>query len=74
MSKYQSEHLAVIKDTELYSLALAQYSKTYSSLKKIVEEIESLPSIYNSGLSDEEIEFYRTLIFNKKPFTQYPTR
>lgn len=75
MSEYQSEHLAVIKDTELYSLASAQYSKTYSSsLKKIVEQIESLPSIYDSGLSDEEIEFYRTLIFNKKPFTQYPTR
>lgn len=75
MSEYQSEHLTVIKDTELYSLASAQYSKTYSSsLKKIVEQIESLPSIYDSGLSDEEIEFYRTLIFNKKPFTQYPTR
>ena len=75
MSEYQSEHLAVIKDAELYSLASAQYSKTYSSsLKKIVEQIESLPSIYDSGLSDEEIEFYRTLIFNKKQFTQYPTQ
>ena len=72
MSEYHAGHLSNIKDTELYSVASAQYSKTYSSyLKKIVEQIESLPSIYNVGLSEEEVEFYKTLIFDKKPFIKY---
>lgn len=66
MSEYQTGVLSEIKDTELYSLASAQYSKTYSNcLKKIVEKIESLPSIYDSELSEEEVEFYRTLIFSE---------
>lgn len=72
MSEYQTGVLSEIKDTELYSLASAQYSKSYSScLKKIVEKIESLPSIYKSGLSGEEVEFYRTLIFSEQPFKPY---
>lgn len=72
MSEYQTGVLSEIKDTELYSLASAQYSKSYSScLKKIVEKIESLPSIYKSGLSEEEVEFYRTLIFSEQPFKPY---
>lgn len=72
MSEYQTGDLSEIKETELYSLASAQYSESYSScLKKIVELIESLPSIYDSELSEEEIEFYRTLIFSEQPFTPY---
>lgn len=72
MSEYQTGVLSEIKDTELYSLASAQYSKSYSScLKRIVEKIESLPSIYKSGLSGEEVEFYRTLIFSEQPFKPY---
>lgn len=72
MSEYQTGYLSKIKDTELYSLASAQYSKSYSNcLKKIVEKIESLPSIYKSGLSEEEMEFYRTLIFSEQPFKPY---
>lgn len=72
MSEYQTGVLSEIKDTELYSLASAQYSKSYSScLKRIVEKMESLPSIYKSGLSEEEVEFYRTLIFSEQPFKPY---
>ena len=72
MIEYKTGVLSEIKDTELYSLASAQYSKKYSNcLKKIVEKIESLPSINNSGLSEEEVEFYRTLILSKQPFTPY---
>lgn len=72
MSEYQTGDLSEIKETELYSLASTQYSKAYSNcLKKIVEQIESLPSIYDSELSEEEVEFYRTLIFSKQPFTPY---
>lgn len=72
MSEYQTGVLYEIKDTELYSLASTQYSKSYSNcLKKIVEKIESLPSIYKSGLSEEEVEFYRTLIFSEQPFKPY---
>lgn len=72
MSEYQTGDLSNIKETELHSLASAQYSKAYSNcLKKIVERIESLPSIYDSELSEEEIEFYRTLIFSEQPFTPY---
>jgi len=72
MSEYQTGGLSEIKDTELYSLASAQYSKSYSScLKKIVEKMESLPSIYKSGLSEKEVEFYRTLIFSEQPFKPY---
>lgn len=72
MSEYQTGVLSEIKDTELYSLASAQYSKSYSScLKRIVEKMESLPSIYKIGLSEEEVEFYRTLIFSEQPFKPY---
>lgn len=72
MSEYQTGVLSEIKDTELYSLASAQYSKSYSScLKRIVEKMESLPSIYKSGLSEKEVEFYRTLIFSEQPFKPY---
>lgn len=72
MSEYQTGVLSEINDTELYSLASAQYSKSYSScLKRIVEKMESLPSIYKSGLSEEEVEFYRTLIFSEQPFKPY---
>lgn len=72
MIEYKTGVLSEIKDTELYSLASAQYSKKYSNcLKKIVEKIESLPSINDSGLSEEEVEFYRTLILSKQPFTPY---
>lgn len=72
MSEYQTGYLSKIKDTELYSLASAQYSKSYSNcLKRIVEKMESLPSIYKSGLSEEEVEFYRTLIFSEQPFKPY---
>ena len=75
MSEYQTGDLSEIKETELYSLASTQYSKAYSNcLKKIVEQIESLPSIYDSELSEEEVEFYRTLIFSKQPFTQYSNK
>ena len=75
MSEYQTGYLSKIKDTELYSLASAQYSQKYSScLKRIVEKIESLPSIYKSGLSEEEVEFYKTLIFSEQPFTPYPKK
>lgn len=72
MGEYQTGHLSSIKDSRIYSVASARYSQTYSRcLKRIVEQIESLPSIYSSGLSEEEVEFYRTLIFDGKPFVPY---
>ena len=72
MGEYQTGHLSSIKDSGIYSVALARYSQTYNRcLKRIVEQIESLPSIYSSGLSEEEVEFYRTLIFDGKPFVPY---
>ena len=72
MGEYQTGHLSSIKDSRIYSVASARYSQTYNRcLKRIVEQIESLPSIYSSGLSEEEVEFYRTLIFDGKPFVPY---
>ncbi len=72
MGNYQVENISSIEDTELYTKVADRYAQKYSKcLASLTKQIEDLPSIYDNGLSEEEIEYYRTLIFDQKPFTPY---
>ena len=72
MREYQMQHLSSIEDPELSSIAVAVYTQAYERCIMDLELlINSLPSVYTSGLSKEEVEHYRALIFSQKPYAPY---
>ena len=72
LTKYQREHITTILDMELNTLAGNVYihalNKYYA---RLLEQIDSLPKMYQSNLPTEEMLFYNNLLEERKPYRPY---
>lgn len=72
LSRYQSEHIATIVDSEFNNLATNRYIHTLNKHNdRLMEQIDSLPKIYKSNLPMEELIFYNSLLKERKPYRPY---
>ena len=72
LSRYQSEHIATIADSEFNNLATNCYIHTLNKHNgRLMEQIDSLPKIFGSDLSMEEKNFYFSLLQERKPYRPY---
>ena len=72
LSRYQSEHIATIADSEFNNLATNCYIHTLNKHNgRLMEQIDSLPKIFDSDLSMEEKNFYFSLLQERKPYRPY---
>lgn len=72
LAKYQKEHIAPIEDEELNAVAHHIYIIAVNKYQALlVEQLDSLPKMYESNLSMEERVFYHTLIQKDKPYRPY---
>ena len=72
LSRYQSEHIATIADSEFNNLATNRYIHTLNKHNdRLMEQIDSLPKIFGSDLPMEEKNFYFSLLEERKPYRPY---
>ena len=72
LSRYQSEHIATIADSEFNNLATNRYIHTINKHNgRLMEQIFSLPKIFSSDLPMEEKNFYFSLLEERKPYRPY---
>ena len=72
LSRYQSEHIATIADAGFNNLATNRYIHAFSKHNdRLMEQIDSLPKIFDSDLSMEEKNFYFSLLQERKPYRPY---
>ena len=72
LAKYQKEHIAPIEDEELSAVAHQIYIISVNKYQALlVEQLDSLPKMYESNLSTEEMVFYHTLLQKDKPYRPY---
>ena len=72
LSRYQSEHIATIADSEFNNLATNRYIHTLNKYNdRLMEQIDSLPKIFGSDLPMEEKNFYFSLLKERKPYRPY---
>ena len=72
LAKYQKEHIAPIEDEELNAVAHHIYIIAVNKYQALlVEQLDSLPKMYESNLSTEERVFYNTLLQKDKPYRPY---
>ena len=72
LSRYQSEHIATIADSEFNNLATNRYIHTVNKHNgRLIEQIYSLPKIFGSDLPMEEKNFYFSLLEERKPYRPY---
>ena len=72
LSRYQSEHIATIADSEFNNLATNRYIHTLNKHNdRLMEQIDSLPKIFGSDLPMEEQNFYFSLLEERKPYRPY---
>lgn len=72
LAKYQKEHIAPIEDEELSAVAHHIYMTSVNKYQALlVEQLDSLPKMYESNLSTEERVFYNTLLQKDKPYRPY---
>lgn len=72
LGTYQLDKIASIPDVELSShLSIAYMNKLNDCQEKLWQMTNALPSIYSSGLSQNEIHYYDSLVINRLPFVRY---
>ena len=70
--EYQIEKITSIPDVELNSLLSTAYlNKLNACQEQLWQKAYTLPSIYKSGLSPNEIHYYDSLVINRLPFVRY---
>lgn len=72
LTKYQREHITTILDMELNTLAGNVYIHALNKYHaRLLEQIDSLPKMYQSNLPTEEMLFYNNLLEERKPYRPY---
>jgi len=75
LTKYQSEHIASIADAELNTLATNVYIHTLNKYhNQLWEQTNALPMMYKSDLSIAELNFYDSLLKERKPYRSYQAK
>ena len=72
LAKYQKEHIATIADAELNTLATNVYTHAVNRChNNLWKQAETLPYLYRSSISPDELMFYNSLLVTRKPYRPY---
>ena len=72
LAKYQKEHISTIADAELNALATNVYTNAVNRChNNLWKRAETLPYVYRSNMSSDELMFYNSLLVARKPYRPY---
>ena len=75
VSEYMINNLTTIEDAQLNAFANNTYTNINNKyLNRLLELINSLPSFGDSGLSDEQVAYYKKLVRAQQPFRPYEAK